>query len=65
MGICKNNIATVQSFFQREECIGVGVGPFVGYLLAHHGAYVILGQYALFFHLCHLSSLLLGLQRVR
>lgn len=39
-GISKNNIATVQLFFQREEC----VGPFVGYLLAHHRAYVIFGQ---------------------
>lgn len=65
MGICKNNIATVHSFFQREECVYIGVGPFVGYLLTHHGAYVIFGQYALFPHLCRPSSSLLGLQRMR
>lgn len=35
-----------QLFFQREECIGFG--PFVGYLLARHGAYVIFGQCALY-----------------
>lgn len=48
MGIYKNNIAMVQLFLQREGCIGVG--PFLGYLLARRCAYVI------FWTLCALCT---------